>query len=591
MKHRNNLDTSRPTAELNKLKPVMSYLAPYKLQMAGALIALIITSSSVLLMGRGIGYLLDKGLNNGNIATLNIAIIYIVLITILLATGTYMRFFLITYVGERVVADIRNALYSHITSLSPEFFETTKTGEILSRLTTDTTLLQTVVGSSLSIALRNSLLLIGGLGLLIATSPKLAAIVGIMVPIVVAPILLLAKRLRGLSRQSQDKIADISSQAQESIQGIKTIQAFALEQVENKTFAEFVKAALNAALQRVRFRAFLTALVIMFIFGSIAFVLWIGGHDVISGKMSIGQLTSFLFYSVLVATSTGSISEVIGDLQRAAGAAERISELLSIRSKIADPVSPVVLPNNLQGEVIFDNVYFTYPTKPNQPALKNFSLKIKAGSTVALVGPSGAGKSTIFQLLMRFYDVTNGSIKIDNIDIRTVRQGDLRTNIGLVPQDPMIFSGSAFNNIVMGRQGADIEAVRNAAQAAAATEFIERLPDKYNTLLGERGMRISGGEKQRIALARTLLKNPAILLLDEATSALDTANERLIQQAIEKQSGQRTIIIIAHRLSTVQKADVIVVIEEGQIIETGTHKQLIKNNGLYANLVKMQFEE
>jgi ATP-binding cassette subfamily B protein len=573
-------------AEVVKLRPLLPYLYPYKNYIIGAVVALIITSSSVLGLGKGMGYLIDEGIGGNNPNLLNIALMILILITALLAVGTYARFFLITYAGERVIADIRRDIYQHILNMSPEFFEKTKAGDILSRITIDTTLLQAVVGSSLSVALRNTLMLIGGTALLIQTSPKLALIVAVVVPIVVVPIIILGRKLRILSKDYQDKIATISSHAEESINGIKTIQAFVREGLENKLFAGDVDESLKSALKRIRLRSLLTAIVIMFVFGAVAFVLWIGGHDVLSGQMSPGKLSSFIFYSVLVAGATGSISEVVGDLQRAAGAAERISELFCTEPSVKETIAPVKMPKKIKGDIGFDNVTFTYPSHPEKASLKNFSLDIKSGETIALVGHSGAGKSTVFQLLLRFYESLHGEIKIDSINIADLKLKDLRGLFGLVPQDPVIFSNSAYNNILFGNPEADENAVKKAAKAAAATEFIEDLSEGFDTFLGEKGVRISGGEKQRIAIARTFLKDPKILLLDEATSALDIENEKIVQKAFHDLMKNRTTIVIAHRLSTVQKADRIVVMDNGEIKEIGSHDDLIKKKGLYAKLVK-----
>lgn len=585
----NNIPPER--SDIKNLKSMLGYLRPYRLFVIGAIIALVVTSGSVLVLGKGVGYMVDEGLGNKNPASLNHAIFVMLIFTVVLALGTFARFFLITYVGERVVADVRNDIYNHLIKLSPEFFEVTKKGEILSRLTTDTTLIQVVVGSSLSVALRNILLFIGGIVLLLFTSPKLFLIIIVLVPVVVFPIISIGRRLRKLSRNAQDKVADISSHAEESIHGIKTIQAFAREDVENKLFAKYVTAALDAAVKRITLRSLLTAMVIMFVFGAIAVVLWAGGHDALEGDISVGKLTSFLFYSIIVAGATGALSEVVGDLQRAAGAAERIGELLKTDPIIKDPAVPTTLPEKIEGKISFENVTFHYPSNPDKALLRNFNLMIAPGETLAVVGPSGAGKSTIFQLLLRFYDCSHGAIKLDDVDIKDLRLADLREFLGVVPQDPVIFSGTIMDNILLGDPEAKIDEVKRAAKAAAAADFIEKLPDNYNSFVGEKGVMLSGGEKQRIAIARTILKNPKILLLDEATSALDTANEQSVQDALDKLKEGRTTVIIAHRLSTVQNADRIIVLEEGDIVEEGTHKQLIKKKGLYAQLARLQFSE
>lgn len=577
-------------AEVVKLRPLLAYLLPYKKYVVFACIALFVTSTSVLGLGKGIGYLVDKGLGANNPDILNSALLILLCITALLAVGTYARFYFITYTGERVVADVRRDIYKHILSLSPEFFEKSKAGDVLSRITTDTTLLQMVVGSSLSIALRNIIMLFGGIILLLHTSLKLTAIVFVVVPLVVAPIIILGKKLRVLSRESQEKVSLISSHAEESVNGIKTIQAFVREGLENQNFSGVVDESLASATARIKVRSFLTAIVIMFVFGAIGFVLWVGGNDVLQGKMTAGELSSFIFYAIVVAGTTGAISEVIGDLQRAAGASERIMELLQTRSNVGDSENAIDLPNDLKGSIEFKDVTFKYPAQKDKKSLNDFSLKIEPGETVAIVGPSGAGKSTVFQLLLRFYEAETGSVKIGGVDIADVKLRELRSVFGLVAQDTVIFSGTAYDNILFGNPSASKEQVEDAARAASALGFIERLPDGFASFLGEKGVRLSGGERQRIAIARVFLKNPKILLLDEATSALDTKNEQQVQKSFEKLMEGRTTIVIAHRLSTVQKADRIVVIDNGSVQEIGSHKELMKKKGLYSKLVEMQFE-
>lgn len=584
------MDTPKDV-KLHNLKVLPKYLAPYKLHILGAIAALFVTSFSVLGLGKGLGYLIDKGLGQGGDPTLlNTALITLIVITIILALGTFARFFLVTYIGECVVAKMRNQIYQRIISLSPEFFETSKSGDILSRITSDTSLLQVVVGSSLSVALRNTVLLIGGMALIIHTSPKLSMIVAIVVPLVLTPIILLGRHLRKLSRVSQDKIGTLSAHAEETITGIKTIQAYIREDLEVEIFDRLVGDALSVAVKRICLRSFLIAIVIMFVFGAIGFVLWVGGHDVVSGKMSAGALSSFIFYALVVAGATGAISEVLGDLQRASGAMERIMELLSTHSKIESPALPIKLPVNGKCDISFKNVIFSYPNHPEKPSLRGINLEIKNGETIAIVGPSGAGKSTIFQLLFRFYDTSLGAINIDGINIKNLALPELRGLFGLVPQDPAIFSGTAFENIAIGNPNASHNDVVEAARSAAALEFIERLPDGFNSFLGEKGVRLSGGEKQRIAIARAFLKDPKILLLDEATSALDSHNEALVQGALKKLMHGRTTLIIAHRFSTVQEADRIIVLENGTIVEEGTNKQLLKKKGLYAKLANIGFE-
>lgn len=579
-----------PKGRLKSLGLLMSYVRPYTASMAGVLVALIITSSSVLGIGKGLAYLIDQGFSQNNPALLDKALIVLMAVTLLLAAATYARFFLITYVGERVVADIRSDVYKHVIHMSPSFFETTKTGEILSRLTADTVLLQVVVGSSFSVALRNILLLIGGLGLLIATSVTLTSYVLLIVPAVVIPIVVFGKQVRRYSRASQDKVAELSAFAEQSLSGIKTIQAYVREGLECEQFNTHVHSAYSVAMQRVKRRALLTAMVISMVFGAIGLVLWAGGHEVLSGELSAGALSSFIFYSVVVASAVGALSEVVGDLQRAAGATERLFELLKLEPDVKDPENPLPLPKEITGGVIFDDITFYYPARQDKAALEHFTLSIAPGEHVALVGPSGAGKTTVFQLLLRFYDPRQGRIAIDGVDTSRLPLAKLRSLFGYVPQDPVIFSASAFENIRFGRPEATDEEVLAAAKSAEALEFLEKLPQGLNSFLGEKGVRLSGGQRQRIAIARAILKDPKILLLDEATSALDTGSEKLVQAALSTLMQQRTTLVIAHRLSTVLNADRIVVIEQGRIDAIGTHTALMQQGGLYETLAKMQFE-
>lgn len=558
------------------------YLKPYWLHIIAATIALAITASSVLALGKGLGYLIDKGFAaGGDPKLLNIALISLILIVIVLAFGTFTRFFLVSYVGEKAIAAIRTEIYNHIINLSAEFYETAKSGDILSRIISDTSLLQVIIGSSFSVALRNTIMLIGGTILLFHTSLKLSLIVAVVVPLVVLPIILLGRKLRRLSKATQEKIGEISAHAEETINGIKTIQAYSRQQLEVGIFSKITEQALNVAVRRIFLRAFLTALVILFVFGSIAFVLWIGGSDVVNGKMSAGQLSSFIFYSVLVASAFGAITEVFGDLQRASGAMERIKDILNTMSNVVEAKNPTQLPEKSKHEIIFKDVSFAYPGQVNNLSLKDFNFTISSGETIAIVGPSGAGKSTIFQLLLRFYDVTKGTISVDNIDIKSLQLIELRNLFAIVPQDTQIFSGSAYDNIAIGKEGATFEEVVAAAKNAAAYDFIIKLPNGFDTFLGEKGVRLSGGEKQRIAIARAFLRDPKFLLLDEATSALDNQNEALVQLALKRLMQNRGTIIIAHRLSTVSEADRIIVLENGKVVESGTHEELSKIKGSY----------
>ncbi|MDY0883445.1 ABC transporter transmembrane domain-containing protein [Dongia soli] len=576
---------------LRQLSHLVRFTMPYRWQVLGATIALIVTAGTMLALGQGLRHLIDRGFGGGDQTLLEHSVLVLFGVAALLALGTYARFYLVSWVGERVVADIRRAMFNHLLNLDPGFFESTRTGEVLSRMTTDTTLLQAVVGSSISVALRNTLMLFGGAVLLFITSPKLTGLVFLVVPIVIVPIIFFGRKVRGLSRLSQDKVADVSAEASEALYAIGTVQAFAHEDYERQRFGSRNEDSFRAAVSRVRARALLTAIVILLVFGSISAVLGIGGMDVVAGRMSAGDLSAFVFYAVVVAGSAGSISEVVGDLQRAAGAMERILELLATKPTIAAPANPKPLMQPSRGAVAFDNVTFHYPSRPETAALDNFSLSVAPGETVALVGPSGAGKSTMFQLLLRFYDPAAGTITFDGRDLRDLDPGVLRRAIGLVPQEPVIFGMNAWENIRYGRPDASDAEVRAAADAAYATEFIERLPEDFDTYLGERGLRLSGGQRQRIAIARALLRNPSLLLLDEATSALDAESELVVQRALDDIMRDRSTIIIAHRLATVLKADRIVVMDHGRIDAIGSHAELIKQGGLYARLAELQFQQ
>lgn len=588
MRNRNLAD--RPKGEVKNLYPILRYLKPYRWQVAAASLALIFTSSSVLGMGAGLRYLVDEGLGKGNVHLLDNAFFILIGVTVALALASYARFFLVSWIGERVVADIRNDVYRRMIAMHVGFFETTRTGELLSRLTTDTTLLQHVIGSSVSVALRNSLLLVGGLTLLLITSWQLTGYVFLMMPLVVMPIVFLGRRVRVYARSVQERVADVSSHAEETLNAIRSIQALALEPYETQRFSKHIDNALVVALARIRTRAFLTALVIMLVFGAIITVLWFGGKDVLSGNITPGDLSAFVFYSVVVAGAVGAISEVVADLQRAAGAAERIGELLMMHPEITSPIHPTLLPSPLHASVSFDQVSFSYPTRQDKFAVNEVTLEVEAGKTIALVGPSGAGKTTLFQLLMRCYDPQKGSIRIDHIDIRNFALPELRGLIGLVPQDPVIFSGTARENILLGKVDATEEEIISAARAASALEFLEKLPQGLDSHLGEKGIRLSGGQRQRIAIARAIIRNPRLLLLDEATSALDSENEHYIQKALETLMQGRTSFVIAHRLSTITKADQILLMNEGRIEAVGTHKELLARSPLYARLAELQFK-
>jgi ATP-binding cassette subfamily B protein len=580
--------STAPIAILGRLSP---FLRPYRRRLVAASVALVVSSLTVLLLGQGLRHIVDQGLQQRDTTLLNQAVLGFVIVAAVLALATGARFYLVSWIGERVVADLRAAVFGRVIGLSPAYFETTKTGEVLSRLTTDTELLQTVIGSSLSMALRNMLTMAGALVMLAVTSLKLTLLVLVVVPAVVVPIVLFGRRVRKLSRKSQDRVADISAFAEETINAIRTTQAYTHEPIDRKNFTAIVDETFNAARSRIKTRALLTSIVIMLTFSAVAVVLWVGGYDVIAGRMTGGELSAFVFYAILMAVSVGTVSEVIGDVQRAAGAAERLLELLATAPDIQAPATPKAVPFPASGRVEFDGVTFHYPARPDKPSLHGFTLAVAPGETVALVGPSGAGKSTVLQLLLRFYDPEQGAIRFDGVDLKDADPSEVRRQIGLVAQDPVIFAASAWDNIRYGRPDAADEEVREAARAANALEFLDALPEGFSTFLGEKGVRLSGGQRQRLAIARAILRNPPLLLLDEATSALDAESEREVQAALEKLSEDRTTLVIAHRLATVKKANRIVVIEDGRIVAEGTHDALIKEGGLYARLAALQFTD
>ncbi|MCZ6765066.1 MAG: ABC transporter transmembrane domain-containing protein [Alphaproteobacteria bacterium] len=577
-----------PRGNIRDLRALGRFLGAYKAPIAGALVSLTVAAATVLAMGQALRGLIE-GLAIGDTAALDRAFILTLIAVGFLALATFGRFYLVSWIGERVVADIRRTVYNHILGLNPGYFEVTKVSEIQSRLTTDTTLLQTVVGSSASMALRNVLLFFGGTIMLAITSPRLTGLVALVVPLVLVPILVFGRRVRALSRASQDRIADVGVHLDESLNHIRTVQAYVHEPIDRQRFSERVEDAFDTARRRILARGILTATVILLVFSAIGVILWLGGRDVISGTISAGQLSAFIFYAVIVAGSVGAISEVIGDLQRAAGALERILEMLATTSDIAPPAAPLHLPLPMRAEVAFEGVRFAYPSRPDDAALADFSLAVAPGQTVALVGPSGAGKTTVFHLLLRFYDPQLGTIRLSGVELRDLDPAELRTQFGLVSQDPVIFSADAWENIRYGKPDASDEEVRAAADAAAATEFLDVLPDGFATFLGERGVRLSGGQRQRISIARAVLRDPKILLLDEATSALDAENERLVQTALEHLMQNRTTIVIAHRLATIRAADQIAVMELGRLVAAGTHETLIAQGGLYARLANLQF--
>jgi ATP-binding cassette subfamily B protein len=584
--------SGRPKSRsVTPLMGVLPFLRPYRWRIAAGLIALIFSSTATLVLPFFARGLIDHAFGAREAAQVGRYFLAFIAAAAVLGISSATRFYFVTWLGERVTADIRRAVFDNVLGMTPAFFEITRTGEVLSRLTADTTLVQTVIGSSASVALRNLVTLIGGMVLMFFTSLKLTLLILGAVLVIMVPLILFGRWVRALSRTSQDRIADSSARASETIHAVQTVQAFTHERQERANFGGTVESSFDAAIIRTRARAVMTAVVIFSFFAALASVLYVGAQDVIAHRMTGGLLVQFIFLGGLVAGGVGSLSEVWGDLQRAAGASERLMELLHQKPAIAPPLHPVSLPSPARGAIAFQNVTFHYPSRPDSAALKDFSLSITPGEAVALVGPSGAGKSTVFQLALRFFAPQQGRVLFDGVDIADIDPTQLRRHIAVVSQDPVIFSGTIASNIAYGHDGASSEDVRRAASAAAATEFIEKLPDGFDTLVGERGVTLSGGQRQRIAIARAILRDAPLLLLDEATSALDAENEQLVQQGLANLMVGRTTIVIAHRLATIQKLARIIVMDQGQVVAQGSHGDLVGQGGLYARLAHLQFAQ
>ncbi len=573
---------------ISALKELWPFLKPYKLMIFMASFALTLTAAVSLILPLAVRRVVDT-FSSGNTIILDQYFLAAIGIAGLLSVGTALRYALVTRLGERVVTDIRKEVFGRVIHLSPQFFEKIMTGEVLSRITTDTTVILSVIGSSVSVALRNVFILIGGMILMLLTSLKLTSLVFLIVPAIIVPILVLGRRLRTLSRENQDWIAASSGNASEALMAVQTVQAFSHEKLTKRSFDLVAETSFNSAKKRITTRSFLTVIVIFLVFSGVVGVLWIGARDVRNELMSVGMLVQFVIYSVMVAGAVAALSEIWSELQRAAGATERLVELLNIEDTVNDPIKAVSPPKRWLGEITFSDVTFSYPSRSDDATLSNLNINIKPGETIALVGISGAGKSTFIQLLQRFYDPDQGEIFLDGIDIKTMKRLEFRKSIALVPQDPVIFAATVMENIRFGNPEANNEEIFQAARSAAAHDFINELPQGYDTYVGERGVMLSGGQKQRVAIARAILRNAPVLLLDEATSALDAENERSVQKAFDHLTKGRTTIVVAHRLATVKKADRIIVLDEGEIIAEGSHEKLINEKGLYARLASLQF--
>ena len=577
------------TGSVSQLRRLLHFLAPYRWRVVVALVALVTASGCVLALGQGLRFVIDSGFGSGNPGMLNAALGGVIAVAVVLSVATFTRFYLMMSVGERVIADLRRAVFAHTLTLSPSFFDAARTGDIVSRLTNDSDQLRQVIGFGLSMFLRNGLMMIGALVLLFTTSPKLAALIVLGVPATLIPILLVGRRVRRLSRANQDRVAEVSAHVDEAMHEIRTVQAYGHEARTREAFDSATEAAYAAGVERIRVKAWLIASVMLIAFCAVGVILWVGGHDVLEGRLTAGELSAFVFYAGIVASGAGTLSEVWGEIQRAAGATERLMELIDTQPDLVAAEPRIDLPSQVKGAIRFENVGFAYPTRPDTAALTALTFDVHPGERVALVGPSGAGKTTIFALLLRFYDAQSGRILIDGADIRHCDPLALRRAIALVSQDPVIFATSVTENVRFGRPGASAEEVRAACTAAHAMEFIERLPQGFDTDLGERGIRLSGGQRQRLSIARALLADRPVLLLDEATSSLDAESERQVAAALEQLARGRTTLVIAHRLATVRNASRILVLDRGQLHSTGTHDELLRADGLYAHLARLQF--